>query len=95
MGIWIVGIIIGLVLLYIGITTGVLWTILGGLFSLIGSCIWELLKGIGSGIVALFGNILAGAGKGILALAQAVAIPVLAVGAIVFVCWMIRKAFFS
>lgn len=95
MGIMIIGIIVALVLVYIGITTGVLWTLLGGLFSLIGSCIWELLKAIGSGIGALLGNILAGTGNGVLAFAQAVALPVLAAGAIVFVGVMIWKAFFS
>lgn len=86
-------------LLYLGITTGMLWTILGGLFSLIGNCIWELLKAIGSGLGSLLGNILSGILSGIsagfMALIEAIGLPVLIVGLVVFTCLMIWRAFFS
>ncbi len=94
MGVFII-ILVSIALLYVGITTGVLWTILGGLFSLIGRCIWELLKGIGCAIGSLLEKILAGIAGGILEVLKVIALPALIIGAVVFVCMMIWRAFFK
>ena len=88
-------VIVSLVLLYVGITTGVLWTILGGLFTLIGNCIWALLKGIGCAIGSLLGNLLAGIATGILAVLKVIALPALIIGVVIFIGMMIWKAFFD
>ena len=88
-------ILVSIALLYVGITTGVLWTVLGGLFSLLGRCIWELLKGIGGAIGSLLGNILTGIAGGILEILKVIALPALIIGAVVFICMMIWRAFFK
>ena len=99
-------ILVGAGLLYVGVTTGVLWTLLGGLLTLVGNGLWELLKLIGNGIGALFGAILSGiasgplsvlkaVGAGLLALLQAIWLPALIIGLVIFICLMIWKAFFK
>ena len=85
-------------LLYLGISTGVLWTLLGGLASAIGSFFWELFKAIGNAIGTFFANILIGIGKGlaegILAVLKVIALPALIAGLVWFVCYLICKKFF-